>query len=193
MLKNSLYARIVACATGVAMILPAMPVSAAPKATQQVRQGTDVVLTGGKLTGKLLNSNGKPVDGALVAVEKNGKLVGKTVTQADGSYTVAGLTSGTHTITLADGQFPVRLWSKEAAPAAAKTQLTVSQTAVRGQFYDECGCPVYGNILIGALVAATLITTIVQIDKTNDIEDQQDDIQDQLDNIQDQLDQLQSP
>ncbi len=193
MLKNSLYARIVACATGVAMILPAMPVSAAPKATQQVRQGTDVVLTGGKLTGKLLNSNGKPVDGALVAVEKNGKLVGKTVTKSDGSYTVAGLSSGTHTITLADGQFPVRLWSKEAAPAAAKTQLTVSQTAVRGQFMDDCGCPVWGNIAVGAIAVTALIVALVALDEAEEAENQNGNLQAQIQDLQDQLDALQSP
>ena len=177
MLKNSLYARIIACAAGVAMIMPAMPVSAAPQASQQVRQGTDVVLSGGKLTGRLLNSNGKPVEGALVAVEKNGKLVAKTVTKTDGSYTVAGLTSGTHTVTLADGQFPVRFWSKDAAPAAAKTQLTVSQTAVRGQFMDDCGCPVWGNIAVAAIAVTALIVAIVEINKVNDLEDKLDDLQ----------------
>lgn len=171
MLKNSLYARIVACAAGVAMIMPVLPVSAAPQAAQQVRQGTDIVIVGGKLTGKLLDSNGKPVNAAPVSITKNGKVIARTVTKADGSYTVSGLTSGTHTVSLADGQFPVRLWSKEAAPAAAKTQLTVSQTAVRGQFMDDCGCPIWGAIAVGAIAVTALVVGIVALQEAQDAND----------------------
>ena len=91
MLRNSMFARIIACAAGVSMIVPAMPVTAAPQVKQQVRQGTDVVLSGGKLQGKLLSANGKPIEGAVVAVAKNGKVMAKTVTRADGSYSLSGL------------------------------------------------------------------------------------------------------
>ena len=174
MLRNSLYARIVACAAGAAMIMPALPVIAAPQAGQQVRQGTDVVLVKGTLHGKLLSSNGKPVAGAVVAASKNGKVVAKTTTKQDGSYELSGLTSGTHTVSMADGQFPVRFWSKDAAPAAAKTQLTVSQTAVRGQFVEDCGCPVWGNIALGAIAITALTVAIVNISKVNDLEDKLD-------------------
>lgn len=174
MLKNALYSRLLACAAGVAMILPAMPVSAAPRTTQQVRQGTDVVLVRGQLQGKLLDATGKPVDGATVAVSKNGEVISRTVTKSDGTYSVTGLSSGSHTITLGDGQFPVRLWSKDAAPTAAKPQLTVSQTAVRGQFMDECGCPVWGNIAVGAVAIAALSVAIINIAKVNDLQDQLD-------------------
>ena len=161
------------------MIMPAMPVCAAPRTTQQVRQGTDVVLVKGALHGKLLNSNGQPVEGAMVTASKNGKVVAKTVTKKDGSYTLTGLASGTHTVTLADGQFPVRFWTKDSAPAAAKTQLTVAQTAVRGQFIDECGCPVWGNIAMGAVAVAALTVAIISVSR--------------VDHLQDQLDRLQSP
>ena len=169
MLKNSLYARIVACAAGVAMIMPAMPVSAAPQtASKEARQGTDVVIHQGKLNGKLLNANGKPVEGAVVTVAKNGKEVARTVTKVDGSYTVAELSSGNHTISMADGQFPVRLWSKAAAPAAAKDQFTVSQTAVRGQFLDGEGYPVWSHVLPLGVAAAALIVGLVALDEAND-------------------------
>lgn len=170
MLKNSLYARIVACATGVAMILPAMPVSAAPQAAaKQASRSTDLILTQGKLNGKLLNANGKPVEGAVVTVSKSGKEVARTVTQADGSYTVAELSSGSHVVSMADGQFPVRLWSKDAAPAAAKTQFTVAQTAVRGQFLDEYA----HEIAVVALVVGTtaLVVGLVALDKANNNND----------------------
>jgi hypothetical protein len=167
MLKNSLYARIVACAAGVAMMMPAMPVSAAPQAaSNQARQGTDLVITQGKLNGKLLNANGKPVEGAVVTVAKNGKEVARTVTKTDGSYAVTGLSSGNHTISMADGQFPVRLWSKEAAPTAAKDQFTVAQTAVRGQYVDEFHNEI---LVIVAVVAVTaLVVGFVALDEAQD-------------------------
>lgn len=134
MLRNSMYARIIACAAGVSMIVPVMPVSAAPQVTRQVSRGTDIVLVKGELNGKLLNANGKPIDGAVVSVSRNGKTVAKTATLTDGSYTVKGLSSGTHTVSMADGQFPVRLWSEQAAPANSHSQFVVAETAVRGQF-----------------------------------------------------------
>lgn len=172
MLRNSMYARLVACAAGVAMLVPAMPVSAAPQSAQQIRQGNDVVLSGGKLSGKLLSANGKAVEGALVTVSKDGKLVGRTTTSADGSYTVAGLKNGSYSMTIGDSQFPVRLWNKEAAPASAKGQLNVSQTAVRGQLMDDCGCPIWGNIAIAGVAVAALTVAIINIKKVNDLEDQ---------------------
>lgn len=171
MLRKSFYARLVACAAGAAMLIPAMPVSAAPQSAQQVRQGNDVVLSGGKVSGKLLSANGKAVEGATVAVAKDGKVIGRTVTKADGSYTVAGLSSGSYTMTIGDAQFPVRMWSKEAAPASAKAQLNVSQTAVRGQLMDDCGCPIWGNIAVAGIAVAALTTAIININKVNDLED----------------------
>jgi hypothetical protein len=168
MLRKSLCARLVACAAGAAMLLPAMPVSAAPQSAQQVRQGNDVVLSGGKLSGKLLNANGKAVEGAVVAVSKDGKVVARTVTKADGSYTVAGLSSGSYNMSIGEAQFPVRMWNKETAPAAAKSQLNVSQTAVRGQLMDDCGCPIWTNIAIAGVAVAALTVGIISLTDDDD-------------------------
>ena len=168
MLRKSLCARLVACAAGAAMLLPAMPVSAAPQSAQQVRQGNDVILSGGKLSGKLLNANGKAVEGAVVAVSKDGKVVARTVTKADGSYTVAGLSSGSYNMSIGEAQFPVRMWNKEAAPAAAKAQLNVSQTAVRGQLMDDCGCPIWTNIAVAGVAAAALTIGIISLTDDDD-------------------------
>gem|GEM_PF-2272188 len=105
-----------------------------PVATvQKASLGTDVILVKGTLTGKVLTANGQPVDGAAVSVLKDGKEVGRAITTADGSYSVGDLKTGLHTIRTANGQYPVRLWTKEAAPASAKSQMTISQTAIRGQ------------------------------------------------------------
>jgi len=106
---------------------------AAPK----ISHGTDVALVDGKLTGKLLTANGQPIDGAVITVLKDGKEVGKAVTTSDGSYSIGDLKTGAHTIQTANGQQQVRLWAKELAPPSAKSQLTISQTAIRGQGFGE--------------------------------------------------------
>lgn len=168
MLRNSISARLIACAAGVAMLAPAMPVSAAPQAGQQVRQGNDVVLSGGKLSGKLLNANGKPVEGTVVTASKDGKLVARTTTQADGSYVLNGLKSGSYTMSIGESQFPVRAWNKDSAPAVAKNQLNVSQTAVRGQLMDDCGCPIWTNIAIAGVAAAALTVGIISLTDDDD-------------------------
>lgn len=153
MLRNSMYARIVACAAGASMIVPAIPVSAAPQVTRQVNRGADIVLVKGELNGKLLSANGKPVDGAVVSVAKNGKTIAKTATKTDGSYTVPGLSTGAHTIRMADGEFPVRLWSEQAAPANAQSSLVVAKTAVRGQ-YSLLGISGTQLLIMGGLLGA---------------------------------------
>lgn len=176
MLKKSLCAHVLALAAGTMMLVPAMPVQAAPQAARQVRSGADVVLVKGELSGKLLTANGKAVEGASVVVAKNGKEVARTVTKADGSYTVKGLSNGSHVVSMSDAQIPVRLWSEGAAPAAAKTKLTVSQTAVRGQLLDDEGYPIVTNIVIAAVAVAAIIVAV-------DAQQEADDLQDQLDDM----------
>lgn len=149
MARQSTQMRIIACAVGIAhctstcivaaekIAKSTPPAAPAPSAVVKPSHGTDVALTDGKLTGKLLTANGQPIDGATISVLKDGQEVGKTVTSSDGSYTIGDLKTGSHTIQTANGQQQVRLWSQEAAPPSAKSQLTISQTAIRGQGFGE--------------------------------------------------------
>ena len=156
MARQSTRVQIIACVVGIAhcsstcmmaaekAAKPAAPPNAATSSTAtpavtKPAHGTDVALDDGKLTGKLLTANGQPIDGAVVSVLKDGKEVGKAVTTSDGSYTISDLKTGAHVIQTANGQQQVRLWAKEVAPASAKSQLTISQTAIRGQGIEEGG------------------------------------------------------
>ena len=156
MARQSTRVQIIACVVGIAhcsstcmmaaekAAKPAAPPNAATSSTAtpavtKPAHGTDVALVDGKLTGKLLTANGQPIDGAVVSVLKDGKEVGKAVTTSDGSYTISDLKTGAHVIQTANGQQQVRLWAKEVAPASAKSQLTISQTAIRGQGIEEGG------------------------------------------------------
>lgn len=157
MLRNSLCARLVVCAAGAALLLPALPANAAPAAAQQVRQGTDVVLSGGQLTGQLLDANGKAIEGAVVALSKDGKVIGRTVTKADGSYSLTGLKAGAYNLSIGKTQMPVRLWNKESAPVAAKTQLNASEVIVRGQDGGiDTTTLVVGGLAVGGLTVGVI-------------------------------------
>ena len=83
MSTHSRFLSFAACISGLALISPAPPVGAAPPAAQKAVLGADIVFVKGTLTGKLLNANGEPVDGAVVTVTQAGKTVGQTVTAAD--------------------------------------------------------------------------------------------------------------
>ncbi len=179
--KNARLTCFVICATGVALWIPTLPVQAGSKPAQHVRLGTDVLLVKGTLTGHLLDSHGKPLDGAVVKVAKDGKQIAQTVTTADGTYTIGGLTPGLHTISMADGQFPVRLWSPKAAPTSAKTQLTVSKTAIRGQLLGSGGATLGSFATVGALGVAVVAGSIA-VTQSQEIND-----------LQDEIDQLQTP
>lgn len=153
MARQSTRMRIIACAVGIAhcsspfLLANEKTVKSAPSkspvtpaetpTTPKVSHGTDVALVDGKLTGKLLTANGQPIDGAVITVLKDGKEVGKAVTTSDGSYSIGDLKTGAHTIQTANGQQQVRLWAKDVAPPSAKSQLTISQTAIRGQGFGE--------------------------------------------------------
>lgn len=177
MKKLSRYSITAAFAACGALMTPSVPVWAAPQETRPVRQGVDLLITQGSLQGRLLDANGKPVAGAPVFVSKNGRTIASTSTQANGAYRVAGLSAGAHTIVIADGQIPVRLWTAETAPTSAKRQLTVSQTAVRGQFVDAAGEPIWGNVAIGVVAAAALAVAIVNTSKLSDLDDDLDNLQ----------------
>ena len=157
MFRKSLCARLIACAAGAALVLPGLPVNAAPAAAQQVRQGTDVVLSGGQLTGQLLDANGKAIEGAVVALSKDGKVIGRTVTKADGSYSLTGLKAGAYNLSIGKTQMPVRLWNKESAPVAAKTQLNASEVIVRGQDGSiDTTTLVVGGLAVGGLTVGVI-------------------------------------
>lgn len=157
MLRKSLCARLIACAAGAALVLPAFPVTAAPTAAQQVRQGADAVLNDGQLSGQLLDANGKAIEGAVVSLSKDGKVVGRTVTKADGSYSLSGLKAGSYDLTLGKAQMPVRLWNKESAPVAAKTKLNAAEVIVRGQDSGiDTTTLVVGGLAVGGLTVGII-------------------------------------
>ena len=78
----------------------------------------DVATQNGVLTGSVVDAAGRPQADVTVDIVRNGRVVGQATTAADGTYRVAGLTSGTYGLS-AEGQTKaVRVWNG-IAPAGA--------------------------------------------------------------------------
>ena len=190
------------------MVLPQQAFAAQPVVAQQQAAAVNVRLAGGSLTGRVVSSAGQPAS-TTVAVFQGSKMVGKTVSAADGTYRVSGLTSGTYTVATPAGAGEIRAWDGIAPPTAVETLALVDGSAVRAQCDSACdgagGCGAGGcgggNTLClvaaaGGVTAAVLAG--LALSQANDNEDAineaagvqgdfNDDLSDRLDEIEDEL------
>ncbi len=125
------------------MIVPQGALVAAEPASQhQTARMLDVALTsGGTLSGQVVDAQGKLIEGAVVAVRFQNRVVAKTTTDAEGRYAVRGLRGGIHQIETTQGRVAARFWTPETAPPAARpSALIVSDTnVIRAQCGEGCG------------------------------------------------------
>lgn len=164
---------------GIGLITPRCDIRAGePTARKAV---ADVTLTeSGDLAGAVVSSSGKPVDGALVTLTKQGKSVAQTTTNADGEFALASVKSGMYELQAGPSRRAVRVWSADAAPPSAVEQANlVVEPTVRGQ--DEYyGGDYYGSSGIDFISLATVVTSTgalaVAIVNQSDINDLQDDV-----------------
>ncbi len=130
---------------------------------------TDVALSeNGSVTGRVLTSNGTPVDGAQVVVRQGEQIFAKMLTNKQGQFTSNGLRAGVYTIATVQGSGLYRLWPKNIAPPSAKTQALVMtrEPVVRAQF-GGAGLADWTAIGLGA---AGLTVGIITLDKVEDID-----------------------
>jgi hypothetical protein len=97
----------------------------------------DVSLTpGGNLEGRLVNAQGRSVDGARVAVWRGDENLGHVLTDGEGAFTVRGMQSGLYRLDAPGQSVALRVWPADVAPPAARNNVTMvaGDPAVRGQF-----------------------------------------------------------
>ncbi|QDU78712.1 hypothetical protein Pla110_04160 [Polystyrenella longa] len=157
----------------------------------------DVVLgKDGTVIGKVVDGQGKLVEGAAVTITKGEKEVVKTVSNAKGLFGARNMTAGTYKITAGQGSRQFRLWSAQTAPpkAMAKAILVSDNQIVRGQ-------PVMGgiDIITGVLLATTITGTTFAIINNNDINDLEDNMDAQnaalngrIDDLENQLEEIEA-
>lgn len=92
----------------------------------------------GMLAGNLVDDQGAGKAAVPVVVTRQGKLVAKTETDANGRFEVRGLTGGVYEVQTPLGSGVYRLWAPRTAPPSAKTVATVvadgqDQSVIRAQ------------------------------------------------------------
>lgn len=131
---------------------------------------TDVALSeNGTVVGRVLTSNGTPVDGAQVVIRQGEQIFAKMLTNNDGQFTSDNLRAGVYTIATVQGSGLYRLWPQNIAPPSAKAQALVMtrEPVARAQF----GGPGLADWTAIGLGAAGLTVGIITLDKVNDIDD----------------------
>jgi hypothetical protein len=139
----------------------------------------DVALSGGgTLTGRVINAEGLPVDGAAVSIHQGDQEIARTVSDRNGLYAVRGLRGGNYYIKGGQGLGLFRLWAENTAPPAAKPQAVVVSDAeiARGQFG---GLDLVTVTLLGTSIAGVTLGAIA-VHKLKNLEDDVDELRNEL-------------
>jgi len=153
-------------------VYAASPKAASSKttATTPAVKTTDIALAkGGVFAGRVVDDQGKGVNGAAVTIRQTGKVVAETVTSDNGKFTISNLRGGTYDVTAGQSQGVYRLWAVDTAPPSAVENATLvsSTRVVRGQI-GTTNALMYGAYAFGI---AGLTTGIIAI---NELQDKQD-------------------
>lgn len=184
-LRSLRFAMVVTAGLGVAapqcVLQAGEKPAAAKKAAPKV---ADVTLTkSSALNGAVVSEAGKPVDGALVVLTKEGKPVAKTTTNAEGKFALASVKSGSYELKAGPTTRLVRLWNSDVAPPASaeKATLVMDSTTVRAQdgytdpYYEAGGIDFITLTTLGVGTAGLVVGIVNQSD-LNDIKDDIDDV-----------------
>ncbi len=96
----------------------------APQTGQQGIKVIDIVLSQqGMLVGQVVDHQGKPGAGRVVAVAVGNKVIATAKTDAQGRFAVSGLRGGTYAVLAGDVMRVVRVWTPGTAPPATNAGL----------------------------------------------------------------------
>ena len=136
-LRTLRFAMVVTAGLGVAAPQCALQAGEKPAAAKKAApKVADVTLTqNNALSGAVVSEAGKPVDGAIVVLTKEGKPVAKTTSNAQGKFALASVKSGSYELKAGHTTRLVRLWNSDVAPPASaeKATLVMDSTTVRAQ------------------------------------------------------------
>ncbi len=147
--------------SGVMAAQPATPITASANAAPSI---VDVRLnTRGMLVGQVVDAQGVAMPQATVTLRSSSLEVASTVTNAQGSFSLAGLHGGVYEASSAGGSTVLRVWTAEASPPSAnKSVMIVSGGPVaRGQFFNgpnRLGSIALFGVIVGGVTTAALIT-----------------------------------
>lgn len=145
-------------------------------ATRDVREEKeqkvkDVALTrSGTFAGRVIDNNGKPLDGVIVRLTRRGEeSSAETTTDSDGRFRFAKLKGGVYQLQTPQSESTYRMWSADAAPAQALKTVVVNGTGpvMRAQlgYLDPANTTA---ILLGAAGVTLSAITLAQVDNLQD-------------------------
>lgn len=191
MKRSSRLARTAALLATVGLVVPA-PVLAQPPATRPQapaaaprpsapasRPITDVSLgEGGLLKGRMVDSQGKPLDGAVITLTQSDRRIAQATTNAQGEFAVRNLKGGVYQVATPQGTKIVRAWAPQTAPPSAKEALVLvaGDPALRGQF----GYVEPDDLFLMALGVAGVTLAAIAVAKLDDVESDIDRIEREL-------------
>jgi len=150
------------------MVIPQCQINAAGVDTgvSQKVQVADVALSNGQLTGKVVDTQGKTLNGVKISASLNGQVVAASISNEKGEYTLEGLQTGLYEIQFNEESGNVRLWSEGAIPPSAKSDLLiVSGLTERGQLrLFGFGARTSALLIGGAIVAIAVPVAIANND-----------------------------
>lgn len=156
------------------LLFPPTPVRAdtgTPLALKKsdAKLAADVVMQKGEFAGRVVDHQGNPLPGREVVVYEGKKEIARVTTDSKGIFSVKGLKPGNYLAASGNTIGNFRVWSETTAPPAAKGHalLVMGENGARGQF----GAVDPTLVLLTAAVIATLIISIVTLDKVNDVDD----------------------
>ena len=145
----------------------------AKKVVKPAAAVTDVAMQAdGTVQGQVLNAQGAHLDGAVVSIRQGNEEVARTLTDAQGRFTVRNLRGGVYHVVAGRGAKVFRFWAPKTAPPSAQAQAVIVSGAeiVRGQ--GMYALDVVTLTTLGASIAAVTVAAV----NNNDINDIQDEL-----------------
>jgi hypothetical protein len=159
------------------LLLPPTPVNAQdgapavkPAANKaDAKLAADIVLQKGEFAGRVVDHQGAVLPGREVIVRQGAKEVARATTDKNGVFSIKNVRPGNYTASAGATTGNFRVWNEKTAPPSAKGHalLVMGENGARGQF----GAVDPTLVLLTAAIIATLIISIVALDKINDVED----------------------
>lgn len=158
------------------IMLPPSAQAAGPRKAAASRPATapvyvDVALkSGGVFSGVLVDPQGKPVEGAEVAIRQGQAVVARAVTNDQGVFEVKGLRGGSYHVAAGQSEGLFRVWAEQTAPpnASAGALIVTGGPTVRGQYG---GIDAITLITLGAAITGVTLAAI-NLNKLNKLENQ---------------------
>lgn len=105
-----------------------------------------IVDSEGQLTGRLVNAQGTPIKGTLLALAGQSKVVDQLKTDGAGEFRFTRVNAGTYVVNVNGRQVqPIRIWDRGVAPPNAKTSLLLVAGSVTRAQHCETGGPACGG------------------------------------------------